>query len=111
MEQSIRDQRFLEKLENVLEKVYAILEKPESLRDGVVVACEVEGKNGGRVIKNDLKIIVTHLLNIKYAIKREHIPERNKRYAVLTHMILDSWPTGSELGNLITELEAYYKML
>lgn len=60
---------------------------------------------------SQLVYMAEHIERMRDAVLSENLPASDVRYAVLSPLILDTWPLGHPLGNAISELEAQYEKL
>lgn len=48
---------------------------------------------------------------LRKSIEKGTLPRRESRHRALSRMVMDSWPLGTELGKMISELEDLYNAL
>lgn len=57
---------------------------------------------------NDLQVVRQKIGNMILCAKSMNLPKNNIRHPELSRMIVDQWPLGSSLGNIISVLEREY---
>jgi len=64
-----------------------------------------------QISSSDLKVMLSHIKNLKERVLKDNLPPKEQRHARLTRIIIDTWPLGTVLGNEISELEEIYQNL
>ena len=59
----------------------------------------------------DLETASELLKEMRELVEQDHLPPKAHRHPGLVWLINDHWPLGTELGNKIGELEAFYEHL
>lgn len=66
-------------------------------------------ERAAQISSHKLEHILFLIEELKKKVLKGKLPPKEDRHAILTRVIIDTWPLGTKLGNEISELEEIYQ--